>query len=302
MVRALRAASQCRYIDSHVHLEQFDLEDSEALVARARTAGVRAVVAVGTTVDSYRTLLEWKQRHPDFVNVALGLHPEIHHSSADLRAIMKQVRTLSDRLVAIGEIGLPYYSDPSGASTKASRCVAAEFVNLALEVRLPLLVHAVHNAAPRMLEILQEGGAVDAVFHWLKAPSPVVKSIVDSGYHVSVSPSLAHKERDRHLALQVPTGLLLVETDAPADHRPSLQSTSSEPWQVSRAVAAISAVRGVPHEVIARQVWTATRNVLRRLRVEPAVLTCAGGGVSRAAGCGRASPPGQGEGSVDDRP
>jgi TatD DNase family protein len=96
-------------IDTHAHLDALD-GDAAGALARARAAGVRRVIAVGTGVESCRTTLALADREED-VFAALGLHPHDagRVSSADI-AVLKELLA-HPKAVAVGETGLDYYRD-----------------------------------------------------------------------------------------------------------------------------------------------------------------------------------------------
>ncbi len=254
------------FIDVHVHLEQFDLDDGPGLVERARSRGVTGIVGVGTTARSVETLLRWKERFPEFVNIAVGLHPELSHTVADLDSTLSQIHRYRNELVAIGEVGLPHYSglwvsDPVGCLERATA-----FADASVGTGLPLIVHAVHDAAPRMLVILQSSRAERAVFHWLKARRSDLDGILSAGYFVSVTPRVDTRAEDQLIARIVPSSRLLLETDAPEPY-----GEPSEPADVIRAVMAVAEIRAVDPARVAADAWAATMSLFPALRADGSV-------------------------------
>ena len=95
-------------IDTHAHLDAY--EDAAEVVARARTAGVSRIVAVGTGIESCRATLALCERE-EGVFAALGIHP--HQAAEAEKGDLSELRELlgHPKAVAVGETGLDYYRD-----------------------------------------------------------------------------------------------------------------------------------------------------------------------------------------------
>ena len=121
-------------IDSHAHLDfrQFD-GDREAVIARAREAGVVAVVNAGAGLESSRASVALAQEY-DFIYATVGIHP--HDAKTLTPAALAELRALANhpKVVAVGEIGLDYYRDLSPRPVQ--RRALAEQLALATELRL----------------------------------------------------------------------------------------------------------------------------------------------------------------------
>lgn len=235
-----------RLIDTHCHWDQLPSEEMEVIIRRARRAGVSKVLAVATDEESCLRLLQWRQRFPDFVEVAFGLHPEQSWKWCDVDAVMRLIRQYRSLIRAVGEIGMAHYSLAESARSQApSREEAAmldRFLRLAVELDLPVSLHAVHRRAEVVFRSLRQLGVRRAVFHWLKASDDLVEEIIRAGYAVSVTPEVSYRQRDRRLAAKIPLSSLLLETDAPWPYR----GQPSEPAEVRRVAEAVSQVKGVP--------------------------------------------------------
>ncbi len=97
---------------AHVHDRAFD-DDREPMLARAREAGVEAIVTVGCDADDSRRACETAERYGLLATV--GIHPhEAKDAPADLPAVFDGLRErFGDRIVAVGETGLDYHYDHS---------------------------------------------------------------------------------------------------------------------------------------------------------------------------------------------
>jgi TatD DNase family protein len=152
-------------IDTHLHLshQRFD-RDREAVLERARAAGVVAAIEVGWDLDSSQAAISLAARHPGFLFPAAGIHPH-YVGDAPPRA-METVRLLAAEapIVAVGETGLDLYRNLSPQERQEE--LFRQHIHLAREIGLPLIVHS-RAATDRVLTILTEEGAasVGGVLH-----------------------------------------------------------------------------------------------------------------------------------------
>jgi len=101
-------------IDTHAHLDAC-AEPAEALVARARAAGVTRIVTVGTGIESCRAALAVADAH-ECVYAALGIDP--HQASSSEAGRLDELRALlaHPKAVAVGETGLDgfhHFAEPA---------------------------------------------------------------------------------------------------------------------------------------------------------------------------------------------
>jgi TatD DNase family protein len=231
-------------IDTHVHFDRFSEDEVEAIIRRAREAGVCRVLAVATGEASCHSLLRWKERYPDFLEIAFGLHPEEEADAGETERVLRLIRRYRGVIRAVGEVGLPHYSLPEGKRLvpPASAVKRLElFLEIARELDLPVSLHAVHRMAAPALKLLKKHRVKRAVFHWLKAPLEVVDAIVEAGHLVSVTPDVLVRERDCDLVRRVPLTSLVLETDAPWEYE---KDRPSEPAWVRQVAEEVARVKG----------------------------------------------------------
>src|SRR5262249_3671968 len=161
-----------------------------------------------------------------------------------------QVAQHHSRLVALGEVGLPWYSldgapDPAALMEEGRRRFG-RLLALAARFDLPVVVHAPHAAAKLALDALRSERIERAVFHWHKAPADVTRAIVDAGYFVSVTPEVVYRERDRELVQSVPLESLLVESDAPWRYQGEFEGMPSGPWLCARVAEEVAKIKRLP--------------------------------------------------------
>jgi TatD DNase family protein len=238
-------------VDSHCHLHDPAFADVRATVRAAAEAAVWGVVAVGCDPETNERTLAAARAATKSVFPAIGFHPDwTQLSDDDLDRVEAQVVQHHSRVVALGEVGLPWYS-LDGASDATERMVRGRtrldrLLGIAVRWDLPVVLHAPHGAAVSALEALRRHGVERAVFHWHKAPDDVTRAIVDAGYFVSVTPEVVYRERDRALVGAVPLESLLVESDAPWAYRGEFEGLPSGPWLASRVAEEVAKLKRLP--------------------------------------------------------
>lgn len=240
------------FVDTHAHLGGYGAELPDVL-ARARKAGVWAVVAVGTDSASSRHALDLARAAVDreqwpLLAVSAGLHP--HDASRGAA----EMPVLADLLFAakaeglspsVGETGLDYYRDLS--PRPAQRAAFWAHVELAHKLDLPLVVHD-RDAHADVLAILRGGAPFPAggVMHCFSGDMSMAEACLSLGLRISFAGPLTFPRSDdaRAIARAVPADGLLVETDcpylAPVPHR----GRRNEPAYVVHTTAALAAARG----------------------------------------------------------
>lgn len=209
------------------------------------------IVAVGSDPASNLGTLAAAAANGKMVWPALGCHPErTHITDADVEVVESQVTQHHSRLVALGEIGLPWYSlddAPDAISLMAQgRQRFLRLLGLAARFDLPVVVHAPHASAARALDLLKSRQIERAVFHWHKAPADVTRAIIEAGYLVSVTPDVVYRERDRELVETVPMESLLVESDGPWPYRGEFEGLPSGPWLCARVAEEVAKIKRLP--------------------------------------------------------
>jgi TatD DNase family protein len=238
-------------IDTHCHLHDPAFGDVRDVLATSLAHDVYGVIAVGCDpVTNIQTIVATTAT-PRGVWGALGFHPDwTQLTDADLDVVEQQVQAHHSRLVALGEVGLPWYSlegaaDAATAMTRGRQRLQ-RLLALAARYDLAVSLHAPHGAAVGALEALKREGIERAVFHWHKAPAEVTRAIVDAGYFISVTPEVVYRERDREMVEQVPIESLVVESDGPWKYSGEFTALHSGPWLVGRVAEEVAKIKRMP--------------------------------------------------------
>jgi TatD DNase family protein len=209
-------------VDSHCHLaDEAFASDREAVVARARAAGVDrllCILAADDPAELERALGQVSPLWPG-VRYATAVHP--HAAGAYREAPAEAVsvaRTAAEAVeaVALGEMGLDYHYDFAPRATQ--QAVFAGQVALAVELGTPVVIHT-REAADDTMAILRDagGGKVRGVLHCFTGTRHEARQALDLGFYISFSGIVTFPRATdlREVAALVPLDRLLVETDAP---------------------------------------------------------------------------------------
>lgn len=257
------------FIDTHCHLDAPAYADLAAVCRQSEQAGVHVTVAVGTGLASNRRILTLQQRQSAHVWAALGLHPERPEASwEEVEAVLAQLRSHRNRVVALGEVGLPHYAllDGSMSAEQARRHEAflRVLVKGAVALGLPVVLHAPHAAADKALAVVQRCEPSGVVFHWHKGSPETTAAICEAGYFLSVTPEVCYRERDRQLVRTVPLRNLLLESDGPWPYGGEFAGQSTTPAVVARLAAEVARLKGVALEEVRNAVWENARRLFGR--------------------------------------
>jgi TatD DNase family protein len=237
-------------IDVHCHLDAAAYPDPEVVCQQSRDAGVSAVVAAGMGHASNLQILALHQRFPTQMWAALGFHPErLDATWTELEQVLEQIGAHRDRIVAMGEIGLPHYTRLDGrmsdAQAQQQEARLHTLVQAAARLALPVVLHAPHATAAVALQIVKRYAPPGAVFHWHKSSPETTVAICEAGYYISVTPEVCYRERDRQLVQSVPLRHLLVESDGPWAYDGEFAGQRTTPALVARVSQEIARLKGV---------------------------------------------------------
>ncbi len=209
-------------IDAHTHLDACGAEtadDVRAILDRAGSAGVQAVVTIADDLDAARwaaRAAEWDPR----VYAAVALHPTRANALDDAAKAELEALAAAPRVVAVGETGMDMYwpGRLEGCADPAEQREGfAWHIDLAKRTGKPLMIHN-RDADAEVLDVLRAEGAPETViFHCFSSDAAMARNCAAHGWMVSLSGTVSFRNARalREAATVVPAELLLVETDAP---------------------------------------------------------------------------------------
>ena len=233
----------------HLHFDAFD-PDREAVIERAREFGVRYLVNVGTDPATNEASRLLAAKYP-FITHTAGLHP--HHSQeVDGKGLMdlkEYVRR--EKPAAIGEIGLDYFKSEADPETQKKAFIF--MLRLALEEKLPVIVHSRH-AFKDTMEILRSeagrAGKLRGVMHCFSYDQEALRELLDFGFLASFTCNLTFKNAGTLLdvARSAPLDRIMLETDSPYLAPQIYRGKRNEPSCLVHLADFLAEVRGIPKE------------------------------------------------------
>jgi TatD DNase family protein len=240
-------------VDSHCHLDFPDFaEELDAIIDRAKAAGVERMVTISTRVKRIEHLLQIAGAYPE-VYCSVGTHP--HQAAEELDVTVDDLVRWAEhpKVVAIGEVGLDYFYDHAPRDAQAAGF--RTHIAAARITGLPLVIHA-RDADADVAAILEDEmgkGAFPFILHCFSSGRGLAEAGVALGGYVSFSGILTFKnsEEIRAIARDVPRDRLLVETDAPFLAPPPHRGKRNEPSFVKETAKVLAETIGVTEAEIA---------------------------------------------------
>jgi len=253
----------CRLADTHCHLTLPDFRlDLGEVLGRARGAGVERILVPGIDLATSRSAVALAEAE-EGVYAAVGIHP--HAARTYTETIERELRELadSDRVLAIGEIGLDYYRDrsPRPAQRDAFRAQLA----LATELGLPVVVHNRESTADVMADLVEHAGRQRpelagrvGVLHAFSAGLDVGREAAQAGFFLGIAGPLTYPraEERREITAALPMGRLVLETDAPFLSPHPHRGSRNEPAHTLQVAERLAALFDVSLEAVARATST----------------------------------------------
>jgi TatD DNase family protein len=249
-------------VDAHTHLDACgarDAADVQAILDRAASVGVEAVVTIADDLESARWVVsaaDWDER----VYAAVALHPTRANAlTEDVRAEIERLAA-HPRVVAIGETGMDMFWPgrlEGCANPDEQREAFAWHIDLAKRTGKPLMIHN-RDADAQVLDVLRAEGAPDTViFHCFSSGPEMARECVDAGWLLSLSGTVSFKNAAalRDAARLIPPRQLLVETDAPFLTPHPYRGAPNESYCLPYTVRALAEVLERPAGDLARETY-----------------------------------------------
>ncbi|EGJ22163.1 Hydrolase, TatD family protein [Cereibacter sphaeroides WS8N] len=235
-------------VDSHCHLDFPDFDgEHEALIARARAAGVTRMVTICTRLRHEPRVRAIAEAH-EGVFYAAGTHPM--SAAEEPMATVEELVALAahPKFVGIGETGLDYHYTPDSAPVQQESLRI--HIEAARRTGLPLIIHA-RDADADMARILTEehrAGAYGCVMHCFSSGPELAQAALDLGFYLSMSGIAAFPKSAelRAIFAAAPLERILLETDSPYLAPPPFRGKRNEPAYTAHTAAKGAEVFGLP--------------------------------------------------------
>ena len=265
-------------IDSHAHIDfpQF-AEDRDAMLDRARAAGVTTLLAIGTGPgpEKLDAALPFAEQH-DWIYATVGIHP--HEAKEVTQHQLDELARLArhPKVIAWGEIGLDYFYDHSPRD--AQHRVFRDQMALAQQTKLPIIIHC-RDAWSDCLNMIEEHWrptGLGGILHCFTSTLEDARRGIEMGFLISFAGNSTYPKTQnlRDVAKELPLEKILIETDSPYLAPQPWRGKRNEPAYVAEVARTLANVRNLsPDEVAA-----ATSENFRRFfgLARPATLAAPG--------------------------
>lgn len=260
-------------IDSHCHLVShlYDLSEHDALVSRAREAGVTHMIALGTEPGDWPLYLDLRRRHPQTLSLCLGIHPCDADRADDASFTLLEKHIQSGELCALGETGLDYYHPaPEGWTEnnfkKRQQDSLERHFELAKCHGLNLVIHTrdkkgIASFDDSMTLVRQYAGSVRTVFHCFIGNKEQARQVLDNDGLLSFTGVATFKNAQNVLevAQWCPEGQFMIETDSPYLSPEPLRGKRNEPSHLIHTARKIAEARKETLESLANHTTEAAK-------------------------------------------
>jgi TatD DNase family protein len=237
-------------IDSHIHLEMYD-EDAQQKIIKATS--FEGLVAVSMHLDSSKRTLDLARKNPGVLYPCFGFHPEQPIlEEHEILELFDWITAHQDDMVAIGEVGLPYYTKMAFKSKGLPFDLGAyirlldRFVALAKQLDKPIVLHTIYEDAKLACDILEKHGHTKAHFHWFKGPEETIKRMIANGYYISITPDVVYEPEIQQLVERYPLELMMIETDGPWPFEGPFAGQTTQPSMMSASIEEIAEIKKLP--------------------------------------------------------
>lgn len=255
----------CPVIDAHIHLDQYE-DDIQPIRLSLAPSGVQSVIAVSSHLASCQKTERIALTAPDVIYPAYGYHPEQPVlSEAELNELLEWMENHVDSMIAVGEVGLPYYSrleaEKEGRPFDMEPYIAMleKFILFAKKHDKPIILHAVYEDADLACDLLERHKVTKAHFHWFKGSDNTIRRMAANGYYISFTPDLVYEKEIQDLASKYPHHQIMAETDGPWPFEGPFAAHRTHPKMVKNVIRAWCDVTGVKHPVAAELFYNNTR-------------------------------------------
>ena len=250
--------------DTHAHYddEAFD-GDREELLSGLAAGGIGTVVNVGADMESTKTTIALTEKYP-FIYGAAGVHPSSTAELDEEKFAELRVLAQSDKIVAIGEIGLDYYWEEPDKEIQKKWFVAQ--LDLARRLKLPVIIHS-RDAAKDTLDIMkaEHGSDIGGVIHCFSYTKEMAREYLDMGFFLGIGGVLTFKNA-RKLVETVeyaPLDRLVLETDCPYLSPVPNRGKRNSSLNLTYVADQLAALKGVDRETVEKMTWDNARKLYR---------------------------------------
>ena len=204
--------------DTHIHLNDKKIyENLDFYIQDALNKGVKKFLCVGYDLESSKIAIEIANKYHE-VYASIGIIPtEYKQYNDDSINSLRKLMDKSNKIVAIGEIGLDYYREKEESVRTLQKKIFIEQIELANELNLPISIHC-RDAYKDTLDILKEHTCIKkGIMHCFSGSLESAKEFIKLGYLIAFGGVLTFKNsiKTKEVLQNIDLKDVVFETDAP---------------------------------------------------------------------------------------
>lgn len=248
-------------IDSHIHLDAYESSQREEIINSLIEKEIESLITVSMNLVSCKENLRYKLENKS-IFPAFGFHPEQNIPPIEeLNNLFNWIRENKNHMVAIGEVGLPYYKNQEQALDYTPYIDLLEsFIKLANELNKPIILHAVYQDAEIACHLLEKYSVKKAHFHWFKGNKKTIERMMKNGYYVSITSDVLYESEIIDLVKDYPLNLLMIETDGPWPFEGPFEGVWTHPKFMHKSVKKIAEIKQLDVKDVYEKLYENTKN------------------------------------------
>ncbi|MBT2690403.1 TatD family hydrolase [Bacillus sp. ISL-47] len=237
-----------KIVDAHIHLDKYSDEEIKEIFKDSPFQ--LSVITVSFDLESCKRNLLLSNEYPN-VKPAFGFHPEQDlPNDQELSDLFKWMETHKDQMIAVGEVGLPYYLRKKHArdtfQIEGYLVLLEEFIKFAKQWNKPIALHAVYDDAPIVCTLLEKHSVQKAHFHWFKGDQATVSRLISNGYYISFTPDIVYEKEIQELVRTYPLKRMMAETDGPWPFEGPFKSQPTHPAMMQHSIRILADIKKKP--------------------------------------------------------
>lgn len=256
----MELGSIMKFVDAHIHLaDERYFQKVEEIVMEAKELGVLSLVANAMDLETSQKSLELAEEYPNHVYAALGIHPwntknlKPNEIQDTINLILNNKEN-SQRVIAVGEIGLDGSYSGTGEPTEIQMQVFREMLSVAEKTSLPVIIHS-RGTTSQIVSLLPSYKIEKVLLHWFSQPHSLLPKIEDRGYYITEGPPVLFSNGIREIVRRIPLTNFLTETDGPVRFRGPFKDKLTTPSFIPTIVEAVAELKGKNLSEVSDQIF-----------------------------------------------
>ncbi len=187
------------------------MENAEEIIKEAEKNDI-CIILNGTDPLSNKEILELSDRY-DNVYAALGYFHSFADELTDDDISLLDGQLESDKVVAVGEIGLDYYHTKDNKDKQIQ--LFEKMLNLAQKHELPVIVHS-RKSIQDTYDILKRHDVVGSL-HCYQGSAEMAREFIKLGFYIGIGGPVTYtnNKKIKRVLKEIDVSHILVETDSP---------------------------------------------------------------------------------------